>query len=89
MKPKPLIAANITVDKHLPLLPDIRPPAVQEPIIEKTRNDKEWTESKIDLKDLHQYYLKLSKSRLTSNNAYCTVLCYKLNYFSLYKVWWL
>jgi len=78
LKPKPLIAANVTVDKHLPISADIRPPAVLEPVIEKNLSDKEWTESRIDLKDLHQHYLKLSKSRLTSKNVYCTILCYKL-----------
>lgn len=74
MKPKPLIAANVTVDKHLPILPDIRSPAALEPVIEKTRSEKEWTESRIDLKDLHKHYLKLSKSRLTSKNAYIKII---------------
>lgn len=84
MKPKPLIATNITVDKHLPIPSVIQPPTVPEPVIEKNRSDKEWTESRIDMKDLHQHYLKLSKSRLTSKNVYCTVLRYKLNYIIFY-----
>jgi len=76
LKPKPLIATNVTVDNHLPISPDISPPAILEPVIEKNHSDKEWTESRIDLKDLHQHYLKLSKSRLTSKNINCTILCY-------------
>jgi len=84
LKPKPLIAPNITVDKHLPISSVIQPPTVLEPVIEKNRSDKEWTESRIDMKDLHQHYLKLSKSRLTSINVYRTILCYKLNYIIIY-----
>jgi len=84
LKPKPLIATNVTVDKHLPISTVIRPPTVLEPVIEKNRSDKEWTESRIDMKDLHQHYLKLSKSRLTGKNVYCTILCYKLNSIILY-----
>ena len=42
--------------------------------VEKKRSDQEWTESRIYLKDLHQHYLKLSKSRLTSKNIYCIIL---------------
>jgi len=76
LKPKSLITTNVTVDKHLPISPDISPSAILDPVIEKNRSDKEWTESRIDLKDLHQHYLKLSKSRLTSKNIYCTILCY-------------
>jgi len=76
LKPKSHIATNVTVDKHLPISPDISPPAILDTAIENNRSDKEWTESRIYLRDLHQHYLKLSKSRLTSKNIYCTILCY-------------
>lgn len=64
------MATTIAVDKSLPILPDIKLPVVESvsDVNEKTRIEKEWTESRIHLKDLHNYYLKLSKSRLTSNN---------------------
>lgn len=64
------MATTIAVDKSLPILPDIKPSADESvsDVNEKTRIEKEWTESRIHLKDLHQHYLKLSKSRLTSKN---------------------
>ncbi|NP_001153944.1 heme A:farnesyltransferase [Acyrthosiphon pisum] len=78
LKPKPLIATNVTVDKHLPISSVIRPPTVLEPVIENNRSDKEWTESRIDMKDLHQHYLKLSKSRLTSLVVVTTMAGYAM-----------
>lgn len=80
MKPKPLVATTITVDKPLPILPDNRPPVVAPAVgvNRKSCSEKEWTESRIDLKDLHKHYLKLSKSRLTSIN----INLFFLNMFS-------
>lgn len=68
----------------MPNLPIINPQQTKESIssiVEKTNSDKEWTSSTIHLKDLHQHYLKLSKSRLTSiiicltKYAMCIKLC--------------
>jgi len=74
-----MVATTITVDKSINKLPVInQPPSVVESlndIKEKTRADKEWTQSKIILKDLHQHYLKLSKSRLTSKMIFYVKLC--------------
>jgi len=72
-------ATTITVDKPLSILPDIRQPLVIESINdvnEKIDTNKEWTEARINLKDLHQHYLKLCKSRLTCINICHTKMCY-------------
>lgn len=69
------MATTITVDKPLPLLPDIKLPPIPESVIDvdkKNHCDKEWTEPRIHLKDLHQQYLKLIKSRLTSTKKNVT-----------------
>ncbi|XP_015365650.1 PREDICTED: protoheme IX farnesyltransferase, mitochondrial [Diuraphis noxia] len=78
LKPKSLIATNVTVDKHLPISPDISSAAILDAAIEKNPGDKEWTETRIDLKDLHQHYLKLSKSRLTSLVVVTTMAGYAM-----------
>lgn len=63
------MVTTITIDKPLPIISEIRPPATdEESVITEKTVDKEWTESRIHLKDLHQHYLKLCKSRLTSKN---------------------
>lgn len=62
-----MVVTTITIDKSLPIVSKIRPVDGESEITEKTV-DQEWTEPKIQLKDLHQHYLKLCKSRLTSKN---------------------
>lgn len=82
MKPKSHIVATISVDKSLPILPNVGQPSEVETVSnanEKVNRDKEWTESRILFKDLHQHYLKLSKSRLTSKIICFIKLIYKLN----------
>lgn len=75
------MATTITVNKSLPTLPDVKLPPVIESasdINKKVAPDKEWTEPRIHLKDLHQHYLKLTKSRLTSKYIiyiYYTKIC--------------
>lgn len=63
------MATTITVNKSLPTSPDVKLPQVigsVSDVSKKAVYDKEWTEPRIHLKDLHQHYLKLTKSRLTS-----------------------
>lgn len=81
------MATTITVDKPLPILPGARSPVVVESVTdvnEKACSKKEWTESRIDLKDLHQHYLKLCKSRLTSKYTSYTKIYYKLIFVLFY-----
>ncbi|VVC38120.1 Protohaem IX farnesyltransferase, mitochondria,UbiA prenyltransferase family,Protohaem IX [Cinara cedri] len=80
LKPKSHVVATIAVDKSLPIL-DVRQPPTVETVSnanEKVNSDKEWTESRIHLKDLHQHYLKLSKSRLTTLVVVTTMAGYAM-----------
>lgn len=81
------MASTITVNKSLPILPDIRSPIIESvsDINEKPCREKEWTESRICLKDLHKHYLKLAKSRLTSKyKSFFTKIHYKLIFVLFY-----
>lgn len=63
-----MVATTIVVNKPSVLLPTVKQPPVDKSAKdnEKTSNENDWLESRIHLNDLHQHYLKLSKSRLTS-----------------------
>ncbi|XP_050426061.1 protoheme IX farnesyltransferase, mitochondrial-like [Adelges cooleyi] len=71
----------ILIDKSIPILPVIGPDSLRstDPALDAKSVDKlKWLETKINIKDLHLHYLKLSKSRLTSLVVMTTLAGYTM-----------